>query len=213
MLLSQYAHARVAGFDATGTADGAAQSLAAPPPPPPRLLPPPPPPTPPPPVGPTVAEAVAAEEERWAAERGAMERELRWLRSQKEEDAAVLRQTTSLVAMLQESHRALIDSNAKLLAQLKEQKEAHEIETAQFARNFDELLNSTASAAPEPPPPPPPLPLPPLPPPPPPSTSALSARGSGGAPTPPRPAGAPRREVRAAASPRVAAGSPKVTAR
>jgi len=87
-----------------------------------------------------MAAAIAAAEERWAAERKTMASELSWLRAQKEEDTAVLRQTAALVQMLQESHRALIESNAKLLSQLKEQKEQHDLEVTQFQRHFDELL-------------------------------------------------------------------------
>ena len=71
------------------------------------------------PVGPTMSAAIAAAEERWAAERRGLENEVAWLRKQKLEDARVLQQTASLVQMLQEAHRALVSSNEQLLAQVR----------------------------------------------------------------------------------------------
>ena len=69
-------------------------------------------------VGPTMAAALAAAEERWAGERRALEMEAATLRKQKAEDAQVMSQTATLVQMLQESHTALVSSNTHLLAEL-----------------------------------------------------------------------------------------------
>jgi len=91
--------------------------------------------TSPPRMGPTTAAA----EERWSAEKRNLEAELGWMRRQKGEDARVLQQTAALVGMLQESHRALVASNQRLLAQLAEEKERHRIEVMEHARQFEEL--------------------------------------------------------------------------
>ncbi|KAL3910441.1 MAG: hypothetical protein SGPRY_009053 [Prymnesium sp.] len=61
-------------------------------------------------VGPTMAAALAAAEERWGAERRALETE--------------------------EAHTALVHSNAQLLSEIKELKQNH---TEEFKLNFDEI--------------------------------------------------------------------------
>lgn len=90
-------------------------------------------------MGPTMAAAIAAAEERWGAEKRRLEAELEWMRKQKAEDARVLQHTATLVGMLQESHRALVASNQRLLAQIAEDKARHELEVTEQARQFEEL--------------------------------------------------------------------------
>ena len=91
------------------------------------------------PVGPTMAAAVAAAEERWSAERRGLQAEVARLQRQKDRDALVMEQTAALVQMLQETHRALIASNQTLMAQLQEEKRAHADEVSQMHRNFEAL--------------------------------------------------------------------------
>lgn len=95
-------------------------------------------------VGPTMAAAVAAAEERWSAERRSLQEEVARLRAQKEDDARQAQQTAQLVAMLQETHKQLIRSNEQLLAQLGETKQRHEAEVAQYKKNFDDLQRTIA---------------------------------------------------------------------
>jgi hypothetical protein len=86
-----------------------------------------------------MAAAIAAAEDRWGAEKRRLEAELGWMRAQKAEDTRVLQQTAALVGMLQESHRALVASNQRLLSQLAEEKARHEVEVAEHARQFEEI--------------------------------------------------------------------------
>jgi len=95
-------------------------------------------------VGPTMAAAVAAAEERWSAERRSLQEEVARLHAQKEDDARQSQQTAQLVTMLQETHKQLIRSNEQLLAQLGETKQRHEAEVAQYRQNFDELQRTVA---------------------------------------------------------------------
>lgn len=104
-------------------------------------------------MGRTMAAAIAAAEDRWGAEKRRLEAELGWMRAQKAEDTRVLQQTAALVGMLQESHRALVASNQRLLAQLSEEKARHELEVAEHARQFEELKSlvpETGGANPRP---------------------------------------------------------------
>ena len=82
-----------------------------------------------------------------AAEKRALEAEVSWLREQKAEDGRALEQTAALLAMLQESHRALVASNQRLLLQIAEDKARHEEELKMHARNFAELQELTESLA------------------------------------------------------------------
>ena len=105
------------------------------------------------PVGPTMAAAVAAAEERWSAERRGLQAEVARLQRQKDRDALVMEQTAALVQMLQETHRALIASNQTLMAQLQEEKRAHADEVSQMHRNFEALkrLHARGDEKPSPP--------------------------------------------------------------
>ena len=95
-------------------------------------------------VGPSMAMAVAAAEERWGVERLRLEAELATLQEQKERDAEALRQSGLLVSMLQETHAALIASNEHLLAENAALKSQHAREAQAFQRNFDELAAELA---------------------------------------------------------------------
>ena len=59
-------------------------------------------------VGPSMAMAVAAAEERWGVERLRLEAELASLREQRERDAEAMQQTSKLVSMLQVSRMGTI---------------------------------------------------------------------------------------------------------
>ena len=95
-------------------------------------------------VGPSMAAAVAAAEERWGAERAALEAEIESLRVQKEADADAMRQSGLLVSMLQETHQALISSNEHLLGEIADLKARHALEVSTFQANFDELAAELA---------------------------------------------------------------------
>ena len=95
-------------------------------------------------VGPSMAAAVAAAEERWSAERARLEIEIAELRAGRARDAEALAQNGALVSMLQETHAALIASNEQLIGEAREVAARHELEAAEFQRNFDELAAEIA---------------------------------------------------------------------
>ena len=90
-------------------------------------------------VGPSMAAAVQAAEDRWSTERDRLESEIAELKAGRARDAESLAQSGALVSMLQETHAALIASNEQLLSEAREVASRHELEAAEFQRNFDEL--------------------------------------------------------------------------